>query len=70
MVNVKKTKEMVVDFNKKVIIVPPSNVNGEVVERVSTYTYLGVEIDNKLTFKNVHKIRPKNCRRGCFFIGN
>ena len=54
-VNVKKTKEMVLDFNKKGIIVPPSNVNGEVVERVSTYRYLGVEIDNKLTFKECAK---------------
>ena len=49
-VNAKKTKELIIDFNKKGIIVPPLNINGVVVERVTTYTYLGVEIDNKLTF--------------------
>ena len=58
-VNVKKTKEMIVDFNKKGIIVPPSNINGVVVERVTTYTYLGVEIDNKLTFNECAQNKSK-----------
>ena len=64
-VNVMKTDEMTIDFNKKGIIVPPhSNINGVVVVRVTTY--LGVEIDNK-HLMNVHKICPKACKRGCFF---
>ena len=66
-VNVKKTKEMVLDFNKKGTIVPPLNVNGEVVERVATYTYLGVEIDNKLTFKECAHNRTKKLQNGMFF---
>lgn len=41
-INVKKTKEMVINFSKNRMIVPPSNINGELVERVSTYKYLGV----------------------------
>lgn len=39
---------MVIDFNIKGIIVPPSNINGELVERVSTYTYLGVKIASRI----------------------
>ena len=35
-VNAKKTKEMVIDFNKKGIIVPLSNITGELAEPVST----------------------------------
>uniref|UniRef100_A0A671TU97 Reverse transcriptase domain-containing protein n=1 Tax=Sparus aurata TaxID=8175 RepID=A0A671TU97_SPAAU len=67
-VNAKKTKEMVLDFNKKEIIVPPSNISGEVVERVSRYTYLGVEIDNKLTFKECAQNKTKKLQKRMFFL--
>ena len=67
-VNAKKTKEMVLDFNKKGIIVPPFNISGEVVERVSTYTYLGVEINNKLTFKECGQNKTKKLQKRMFFL--
>uniref|UniRef100_A0A9J7XIF0 Reverse transcriptase domain-containing protein n=1 Tax=Cyprinus carpio carpio TaxID=630221 RepID=A0A9J7XIF0_CYPCA len=63
-INVKKTKEMVINFSKNRMIVPPSNINGELVERVSTYKYLGVEIDSKLTFNEcaLNKIKKMHQR--------
>ncbi len=50
--NVGKTKELVVDMIKKPVNVLPSViVNGEPVEIVDTFKYLGTHIDNKLTFQ-------------------
>ena len=44
--NTKKTKEMVIDFRKLQHFPPTLSVNGEVVERVDSYSYLGGEISN------------------------
>jgi len=67
-VNSKKTKELIIDFSKKGIIVPPSNINGVVVERVTTYTYLGVERDNKLTFNECAQNKSKKLQKRMFFL--
>lgn len=52
-VNVKKTKADVFWKNKS-SVVPLDNIylNGQVVEPVSEYTYLGFTLDDKLTFYN------------------
>ena len=48
--NLKKCKEMVLDFRKNKSVVPPLEVNGHVFERVKSYKLLGMWIDNgKLT---------------------
>jgi len=50
--NVGKTKELVVDMIKKPVNVLPSViVNGEPVEIVDNFKYLGTHIDNKLTWQ-------------------
>ena len=57
--NVKKTKEMIVDFRTKPDTVPDLFIDGVKVERVSEYKYLGTILDNKLSFnantQNIHK---------------
>ena len=58
--NVMKTKELVIDFRKTPSDLPDLVIKGEKVERVSEYKYLGVVIDNKLTFTaNTNTIHKK-----------
>ena len=66
----KKTKEMTIDFDIKGIIVPPSNLNGVVVERVTTYTYCiwGVEKDNRLTFNECAQNKSKTLLKRMFLL--
>ena len=57
--NVKKTKEMLIDFRKTPTNVPSLFIDNVEVERVVEYKYLGTVLDNKLSFKanteHVHK---------------
>lgn len=46
--NITKTKEMVVDFRRSRPNMEPVIINGECVEQVKTYKYLGVQLDEKL----------------------
>ena len=46
--NASKTKEMVIDFHRKPSHTPPLNIQGLDIERVRTYKYLGVHLNNKL----------------------
>jgi hypothetical protein len=41
-INVKKTKEMEIDFRRNKTPLPPMTINGESVDRVTTYKYLGI----------------------------
>lgn len=67
-INVKKTKEMVINFSKNKITVPSSEINGELVERVATYKYLGVEIDSKLTFNECALKKTKKMHQRMYFL--
>jgi hypothetical protein len=58
--NVKKTKEMVIDFRRNPDSVPVLFIDGTKVERVGEYKYLGTIIDSKLTFTpNTNAIHKK-----------
>ena len=46
--NVIKTKELVVDFRSGVQHPPPVNINGQHIEIVHSYKYLGTPIDDKM----------------------
>ena len=46
--NVKKTKEMIADYSKSINKITPVNVEGDKVELVEEYKYLGNIIDHKL----------------------
>ena len=48
--NVAKTKEMVIDFRKNVVPPEPISIGGTEVERVSLYKYLGIMIDDRLSW--------------------
>ncbi|KAK7945276.1 hypothetical protein WMY93_001004 [Mugilogobius chulae] len=49
LLNAGKTKEMVVDFRRRHSIAPPPvNIQGRDIERVDSYKYLGVHLNNKL----------------------
>ena len=66
--NVSKTKEMIIDFRNS--STPPASVilKGGTVERVSSYKYLGIMIDDKLNWhKHVDSMVKKlNSRMYCF----
>ena len=49
--NVKKTKEMVIDFRQKKPNTDSVEIKGEKVEKVKTYKYLGVVFDDKLSWR-------------------
>ena len=48
--NVKKTKEMLINLKKAPTIIPDLFIDGVKVERVTGHKYLGTVFDNKLTF--------------------
>ncbi|PIK55917.1 hypothetical protein BSL78_07187 [Apostichopus japonicus] len=64
MLNINKTKELVFDFRKGNIVHDHVIIDGNVVERVESYKYLGTYIDNKLNW-NVHTkaVKGKACQR-------
>ena len=58
--NVSKTKELVIDFRLNSAPLPDLIIDGELVERVESYKYLGTVIDNKLNFAcNTNAIHKK-----------
>ena len=58
--NVAKTNELLIDFRKQPPAVSPITIDGEIVERVEKYKYLGIILDNKLKFdSNVLNIYKK-----------
>ena len=48
--NVIKTKEMIVDYRKKMPEHAPIVIDGAAVEQVKSFKFLGVHITNKLTW--------------------
>ena len=48
--NVSKTKEMCIDFRRNRTVISPIVINGEPVEQVDSFKYIGVMLDEKLSF--------------------
>ena len=48
--NVKKTKDMLIDFRKSPTVIPDNFIDGMKVERGIEYKYLGTVLENKLNF--------------------
>ncbi len=66
--NVKKTKEMFIDYSKSPCNFAPVNIKGENVEVVQEYKYLGNIIDHKLKGDlNVSQIHKK-CNQRLYFL--
>ena len=66
--NVKKTKEMIIDFRRKPDAIPDLYINGAKVERVDEYKYLGTILDNKLTFSANTQAIYKKCQSRIYFL--
>ena len=65
--NSKKAKQMVIDFRKLQHDPPTLSINGEVVERVDSYSYMGIKITNQLDWSlNIKHIQKKCCQRNYF----
>ena len=67
--NVKKTKEMIIDFRKKNICIPDTIIIGdENIERVNEYKYLGFMIDNQLKGSCNTDMVTKKCNQRLHFL--
>ena len=69
LLNASKTKEVIVDFRRKNISpISPLYINGEIIESVDSYKFLGTIISNELKWdENVDKIVKKANQR-LFFL--
>ncbi|KAK0146750.1 RNA-directed DNA polymerase from mobile element jockey [Merluccius polli] len=67
-VNANKTKEMVIDFRRHKSEIPNSTVNDKTIERVSSYKYLGIEIDDKLKFEICTTSKVNKLQQRMFFL--
>ena len=62
--NVTKTKEMVIDYKINKTDVSDLVIHGQTVERVEQYKYLGTIVDNKMNFKaNAQSVYSKSRQR-------
>ena len=66
--NVKKTKEMLIDFRKAPTVIPDLFIDGVKVERVTEYKYLGTVLDNKLNFNKNTDFIHKRCQPRIFCL--
>ncbi|KAF7669621.1 hypothetical protein LDENG_00166780 [Lucifuga dentata] len=66
--NVGKTKELIGDFRKKKEDISPMVIMDQQIERVESYKYLGVRLDNKLKWKNNTNILLKKAQSPRLFF--
>ena len=64
--NVIKTKEMIVDYRRRRTGNTPILIDGAVVEQVESFKFLGVHINNKLTWSKHTKTVVKSARQNLF----
>ena len=66
--NVKKTKELIFDFRKRPCIHNPLTINNDNVEQVQSYKYLGITIDDRLSFTEHAKLTKSKAHQRLFFL--
>ena len=66
--NVSKTKEIIVDFRKKTSAITPLSINGEDVEQVTSFKFLGTTISKDLSWKAHIDNATKKARQRLFFL--
>ena len=66
--NVKKTKEMLLDLRKNPTVIPDFFVDGVKAERVAEHKYLGTALENKLDFNKNTDFIHKRCRPRIFCL--
>ena len=68
--NVKKTKQMLIDFRKAPTVITDLFNDGVKVERVTVYKYLGTVLDNKLNFNQTLTLFTKDFSQEYFAFKN
>ncbi|XP_041834208.1 uncharacterized protein LOC121635190 [Melanotaenia boesemani] len=68
LLNVSKTKELIVDFRKQPRSLHPLLISGSEVERVDTFRYLGVTISQDLTWTQHITTTVKKARQRLFLL--
>ena len=66
--DVKKTKEMLIDFRKVPTVASDLFIDGVKVEKVTEYKYLGTVLDNKLNFNKNTDFIHKRCQPRMFCL--
>ena len=66
--NASKTREMIVDFRKRKSPLAPIIVNGDSIERVDCFKFLGTIISNDLTWENNTDAVVKKAQQRLFFL--
>ena len=66
--NISKTKEIVYDFRRSSHVHNPLMFNGEVVERVESYKYLGTHIDSRLSWNTHAKVVKRKASQRLYFL--
>ena len=61
--NVRKTKELIVDYRKRRVKHAPIHINWAEVERVESFKFLGVHTTNKLSWSKHTKTVVKRARQ-------
>ena len=64
--NVSKTKKLIVDYRKRRAEQAPNDIDWAVVERVESFTFLGVHITNKLLWPKYTKTVVKRAQQNLF----
>ena len=68
--NVNKTKKMLMDFKKKETEIMPLKINDKIIEQVTTYTYIGVTIDEKLHWSDHIKNNKTKANKRLYSVRN
>ena len=68
LLNISKTKELIFDFRTKKEPLMPLEIKGQTVDQVDSYKYLGVTIDNKLSWDEHASLTYKKVNKRMFFL--
>ncbi|KAK2183063.1 hypothetical protein NP493_325g02060 [Ridgeia piscesae] len=66
--NVSKTKEMCIDFRRNRTVISPIVINGEPVEQVDSFKYLGVMLDEHFSFTEHVTAVQRSLSSDCTFF--
>ena len=64
--NLKKFKEMIIDFRRNKTIIPPIVIDGQQLGRVTAYKLLGLWVEDDLKWKSNVKYLVKKLPNVCF----
>jgi hypothetical protein len=64
--NMSKTKELIVDYRKSRDVHAPIHIDRAVVERIESFKFLGVHINNKLSWSKHTKTVVKKAQQHLF----